>query len=188
MPLVTETDQNATVVITHHVRETHEQDYENWLQEIIPVAKSHAGHLGAMVIRPIEGATSTYTIVVHFDTREHLIAWMSSDARRQLIQKVLPCLVEEDRYQVQSGLDFWFTPEGAKPKFPKKWKQSLVTWSAIYPLVVGVTLLVKLLEQWVGVSAHYYVSTLWVTAIVVVLMVYLVMPRYTKLIHRWLYS
>ena len=40
MSIAVETDENATVVITHHVRATHESDYENWLQEIVPVASS----------------------------------------------------------------------------------------------------------------------------------------------------
>lgn len=187
MSIAIGTDENATVVITHHVRPTHESDYENWLQEIVPVAKSQPGHLGAMVIRPVLGASSTYTIVIRFDTREHLVDWMGSQQRARLIEKVQPCLMEEDRYQVQSGLDFWFTPDGGKPKIPKRWKQSLVTWSAIYPLVLGVSLLVTAVEQSLGIPTYYYLNTLWVTAIVVLLMVYIVMPRYTKLIHSWLY-
>lgn len=188
MSQVIEASQNATAVITHRVRETHHQEYEAWLEEIIPVAKSYPGHLGVMIIRPSEGGTSTYTIVIRFDSHEHLLNWMQSQDRDRLIKKAQPCLVEEDQYRVQSGLDFWFTPEGAKPKFPKKWKQSLITWSAIYPLVVGMTLLVGSVENVLNLPGYFYVNTLVVTAIVVLLMVYFVMPRYTKLLHRWLYN
>jgi antibiotic biosynthesis monooxygenase (ABM) superfamily enzyme len=188
MSIAVATDENATVVITHNVRPTHENDYENWLREIVPVASAQPGHLGAMVIRPVPGASSTYTVVIRFDTQEHLVAWMSSEERARLIKKVQPCIVEEDRYQVQSGLDFWFTPEGVKPRIPKKWKQSLVTWSAIFPLVLSITFLVKALEQALGIPANYYLNMLAITGIVVLLMVYIVMPRYTKLIHRWLYN
>ncbi len=180
-------DQNATVVITHHVREDHQDDYENWLKEIGLVARSYPGHLSAMIIRPIPGASSTYTIVIRFDTRDHLLAWMGSPDRSRLIDKVQPFLMEEDRYQVQSGLDFWFTPEGSKPKFPKRWKQSLVTWSAIYPLVLSVTLLVNYLWHRFRLGDHHYLQMLLITGIVVLLMVYVVMPRYTRLIHRWLH-
>jgi antibiotic biosynthesis monooxygenase (ABM) superfamily enzyme len=35
---------------------------------------------------------------------------------------------------------------------------------------------------------YYYLNMLAITGIVVLLMVYIVMPRYTKLIHRWLYN
>lgn len=188
MSQVIEANQNATAVITHRVRDTHHQEYEAWLEEIIPVAKAYPGHLGVLIIRPSEGGPSIYTIVIRFDSHEHLLNWMQSQDRNRLIKKAQPCLVEEDQYHVQSGLDFWFTPEGAKPKFPKKWKQSLVTWSAIYPLVVGTSLLVGALERLLDVPADVYSNTLLITGIVVLLMVYLVMPRYTKLVHRWLYN
>ena len=188
MTIALEMDDNATVVITHRVRDSHQNDYESWLKEIGVVARSYPGHLGALIIRPVPGASSTYTIVIRFDTQEHLHAWMGSPERDRLIAKVQPCLVEDDRYDVQSGLDFWFTPEGVKPKFPKKWKQSLVTWSAIFPLVTGMSLLVNALVDALGIPHNYYLNTLVITGIVVLLMVYVVMPRYTKLVHRWLYA
>ena len=52
MTLAVETDDNATVVITHLVRDTHLNVYESWLQEIGTVARSYPGHLGALIIRP----------------------------------------------------------------------------------------------------------------------------------------
>jgi antibiotic biosynthesis monooxygenase (ABM) superfamily enzyme len=183
-----EADQSATVVITHHVLDAHHDDYEHWLKEIGSIAKSYPGHLGVMIIRPIPGATSTYTIVIRFDTRDHLLAWMESADRNRLIEKVQPLLMEDDRYLVQSGLDFWFTPEGVKPKFPKRWKQSVLTWSAIYPLVLSISLLVEFLRRYLGVADHHYLQLLLITGIVVWLMVYVVMPRYTKLVHRWLHT
>jgi antibiotic biosynthesis monooxygenase (ABM) superfamily enzyme len=51
-------------------------------------------------------------------------------------------LVTGDDFFVSSGLDFWFTPAGAKAKVPVRWKQFLVTWSEIYPLVPGVPFIV----------------------------------------------
>lgn len=188
MTFPTESDQNATVVITHRVLDERQDDYEHWLQEIMPVAKSYPGHLGVIIVRPVPGATSTYTIVIRFDTREHLLAWMESADRTRLIEKAQPLLVEDDRYLVHSGLDFWFTPEGIKPKFPKRWKQGVLTWSAIYPLVLSVSLMVEFLRRYLGIADHHYLQLLLITGVVVWLMVYVVMPRYTKLVHRWLYQ
>ena len=39
-----------------------------------------------------------------------------------------------------------------------------------------------------GLPDNRYLRTLIVTCIVVLLMVYVVMPRYTKAVHRWLFS
>jgi hypothetical protein len=140
------------------------------------------------IVRPIAGVTETYTVIIRFDTVAHLKAWMDSGDRRRLIAQVQPLLVGADDYVIRSGLDFWFTPSGAKVKVPVRWKQYLVTWSAIYPLALGVPWLVGPVLRGLGVPASVPLTTLVVTAVVVFLMVYVVMPRYTRLVQKWLYG
>lgn len=185
---VTASPVGSTVVITHRVRERKRTDYERWLNEIAPLCRASPGHLDWHIIRPIPGLTETYTVVIRFDTRAHLQDWMESPVRNLLIEKVQPLLVSGDDFFISSGLDFWFTPGGAKAKVPVRWKQYIVTWSAIYPLVLGVPLVVAPLLRHLGVPNNHFLNTLTVTGTVVFLMVYLVMPRYTKLIQRWLFT
>jgi uncharacterized protein len=178
----------ATVVITHRVREGKHADYENWLNEIAPLCKASPGHLDWHIVRPIPGLTETYTVIIRFDTRAHLQEWMESPTRSRLIEKVDPLFVTGDDFFISSGLDFWFTPEGAKAKVPVRWKQYIVTWSAIYPLVLGVPIVIAPVLRILHVPNNHFLITLAVTGTVVFLMVYLVMPRYTRLIQRWLFS
>lgn len=96
--------------------------------------------------------------------------------------------VGSDDFFVSSGLDFWFTPAGARAKVPVRWKQFLVTWSAIYPLALGVPFAIAPALRLVGVPASLPLTTLAVTAVVVFLMVYVVMPRYTRLVQKWLFA
>jgi antibiotic biosynthesis monooxygenase (ABM) superfamily enzyme len=180
--------QGATVVITHRVRDGKHADYESWADEIAPLCKAWPGHLDWHMVRPIPGLTETYTLVIRFDTRAHLQGWMESPVRARLIEKVRPLLVTGDDFFISSGLDFWFTPGGAKAKVPVRWKQYLVTWSAIYPLVLGVPFVVVPVLGQLGVPNNHFTTTLLDTGIIVFLMVYVVMPRYTKLIHRWLFA
>ena len=181
-------DPGATAVITHRVREDRHSDYDRWVEEIGPLCRAWPGHLDWHIIRPIPGLTSTYTVVIRFDTRAHLQAWMESPVRERLIEKVRPLLVSGDDFFISSGLDFWFAPEGARARVPARWRQYLVTWSAIYPLVLGVPLVVTPLLRLLGFPDDHYLTTLAVTGAVVFLMVYVVMPRYTKLIRRWLFA
>ena len=181
-------DQNATAVITHRIRDDRRADYEGWLQEIIPVCKAQPGHLGVTVIRPVPNVTGSYTILLRFDTAEHLRSWLASDARRALVERARPLLADDETYRVQSGLDFWFTPPEAKMKIPVRWKQTLVTWSAIYPAVMLVTFATGALFNAMGLALPPAAKSLVVTGIVVVLMVYVVMPNYTRLVHRWLFD
>lgn len=181
-------DLGATVVISHRVRGDKHAEYEAWVNEIAPLSRSAPGHLDWNLVRPIPGATETYTVIIRFQTAEHLKNWMNSSERKQLIEKVQPLLVSEDDFHISSGLDFWFTPAGAKAKVPVRWKQYLLTWSAIYPLVLGVPRLVSPALGAIGASPNVLLNTLAVTAVVVYLMVYVVMPRYTRLLQRWLFA
>jgi antibiotic biosynthesis monooxygenase (ABM) superfamily enzyme len=182
-----EVAEGATVIITHRVRRNKHADYEKWVEEIAPLAKAAPGHLDWHIVRPVPGLSETYAVIIRFDTDTHLKEWMNSPTRTRLIEKVQPLLVTGDGFFVSSGLDFWFTPAGAKAQVPVRWKQYLVTWSAIYPLVLGVSFIVTTVLKHFGVPDNPFISTLAVTGIVVCLMVYVVMPRYTKLIHRWLF-
>ena len=180
--------EGATVVITHRPRNDKQEQYERWIEEIVPFCRASPGHLDWHIIRPIHGVTETYTVIVRFDTEAHLREWMKSSTRARLIEKVQPLLVTGDDFYVSSGLDFWFMPDGAKARLPVRWKQYLVTWSAIYPLVLGIPLVVNPVLQNLGVPANRFTYTLATTGIVVFLMVYVVMPRYTKMVQRWLFS
>jgi hypothetical protein len=182
------TDDGATVVITHRIRSDKHAEYELWLGEIAPRCKAAPGHLDWHIVRPIPGFTGTYTVIIRFDTTEHLKDWMESSERERLIEKAQPLFVGADDFYISSGLDFWFTPAGAKAKVPVRWKQYLVTWSAIYPLALGVPFVVSPVLRSVGIPSSLPVTVLAVTAVVVFLMVYVVMPRYTRLVQRWLFT
>lgn len=188
LPDAETTFTGATVVVTHKVRNDKHPEYELWLGEISPICRAYHGCLDWHIVRPIRGLSDTYTIIVRFDCEAHLRNWMNSPERAQLIEKARPMFVSGDDFHVSSGVDFWFTPAGAKAKVPVRWKQYLVTWSAIYPLVLAVPLLVTPTLEALGLPNDHYTTTLVVTGVVVGLMVYVIMPRYTKLIHRWLFS
>ena len=186
-PSDSKTAEGATVVITHRLRENKQTEYERWLEEIAPLCKASPGHLDWHIVRPIPELTETYTVIIRFDTEEHLRAWMESPTRARLIEKVRPLFVTDDDFFISSGLDFWFTPAGAKAKIPVRWKQFLVTWSAIYPLAICMPFVVNPIMQYLGVPNNRFLATLPVTGLVVFLMVYVVMPRYTRLVQRWLF-
>ncbi len=181
-------DQGATAVITHRVQQHKQAEYQVWLDEIGPLCKASVGLLDWHIVRPVAGLTEAYTVIIRFDTPENLGKWMHSPVRARLIDKVKPILVSGDDFFVSSGLDYWFTPGGANATVPVRWKQLLVTWSAIYPLVLGSTWALELLMHELGAPNYRLLDTLVGTGIVVFLMVYIVMPRYTKLIRRWLFT
>lgn len=180
-------DQGATVVITHRIHPGKNAEYEDWLNEIGPVCRRAEGHVDVQIVRPIPDVTSTYTVIIRFETLAKLQHWMHSPERRQLVDRARPLLAGDDDFFIRSGLDFWFTPEGAHARVPVAWKQFLLTWSAIFPLVLLLPSVLLPMLRWLGIPADHTVDTLCLTGVVVAIMVYLVMPRYTRLVRGWLF-
>lgn len=181
-------NQGASVVITHHILDGKEPQYEKWLDEIVPITKHSNGFIDLQIVRPIPHLTFVYTVIIRFDTIENLKTWMESEDRKMLIKKANPLFRKNDNYQIKSGLDFLFNTENEGKKVPKRWKQFLVTWSAIYPLSLLIPLLVLPFLRFLKIPAHHYFDALINSGFIVFLMVFAVMPNYTKLIKKWLYK
>ena len=181
-------DKGATAVITHQVSQRLQFEYEQWLNEISPVCKASEGLLDWHIIRPIAGLTDTYTVIIRYDNQQNLKNWIESEDRKRLVAKINMLLASKEEVRINSGLEFLFNPVGEKPKTPVRWKQFLVTWSAIFPLVAGIPLGLLPILKWLNIPNTHLLNTLILTGVVVSLMVYVVMPRYTKLVRHWLFE
>lgn len=180
-------NQGASVVISHHILDGKQQEYEKWLHEIVPLTKHSKGFIDWQIIKPIPDLTYVYTIIIRFDTIENLRNWMESDHRKKLIEKANPLFRKNDNYKIKSGLDFLFENEN-ETKVPVRWKQFLVTWSAIYPLSLLVPLLLLPCLRLLKITANHYSDGLFISGCIVFMMVFVVMPNYTKLIRKWLFK
>jgi antibiotic biosynthesis monooxygenase (ABM) superfamily enzyme len=178
-------DTPVTTVIRQHPLPDAVDRYEAWLKEIIPVAQTFAGHQSVSVIRP-HVASDAYTIVLHFDSVANLRKWLDSETRVHLMEKIRPYLRAAEAIDIKTGFEFWFTPPPTgKPAKP--YKQFLVTLSAIFPLTIIVPWCLQTLFAWIPQFALPGVRQFIVAAVVVGLMVYVVMPRYTRAVSHWLF-
>jgi len=181
-------DDGATAVITHRIRAGMDGQYEAWLNQIATATRVAEGVLDWQVVRPIADLTNAYTVILRFSSHARLQHWMDSPERASYIERARPFLAADDAFFIRSGLDFWFVPQGAQAKLPVRWKQFLLTWSAIFPLsLLSSQLMLPLLHQ-IGLPRARLLDTLLGSGLVVALMVYLVMPRYTRLVQRWLFD
>ena len=172
--------QGATAVISHRVEPQNHADYERWLSRIAPVVQSYPGHMDWHVVRPITGHSATYTVILRFDSKAHLTDWIDSTDRRDLIAEAQQFLIR-DEVKTGTGFDFWFAA-GSKPP---PWKQFLVTWSVIFPLVYVTPKLLSPVFSGLHFPESPALHTLVVTGLIVALMVWVIMPRYTRLIAGW---
>lgn len=181
----TNLQDQVSFVIQHKVKPDHHGEYEEWLKKTIAEAAKFQGHMGTQVARPASGH-DTYEIAVRFATREDAERWVESETRKELIREVEPHIAEPERLNIKSGIDYWFTSvtEGNVP--PKRWKQWLTSVSVIWPLTIVIPWLLRPLFRAVPVLGTYGVSQLVVAMCVVAMVVYVVMPPYTRAIAKWL--
>jgi antibiotic biosynthesis monooxygenase (ABM) superfamily enzyme len=171
-------------VIRHEVRPGSEAAYEAWTRDIVPIAQTFAGHQGVAVIRPPAG-TRVYTVVLHFDTVDHLRAWLDSDTRASLLTRITPHLAHPGEVEIRPGLDFWLPAPGQPRARPAK--QFLLALSVIYPLTLLLPPALRPLFAMAPAIDYTAVRTFAIAVVIVWLMTYVIMPRYTRLVAGWLY-
>ena len=174
----------VTATVTRLVKPGHEPAYEEFLAGINGAAKAFPGYLGEEVFRPAGGAGGEYRIIYRFDSPTHLRAWLDSGERAAWLARAEPHVAGPMRTEFLTGLESWFTlpmQAGAPP--PPPYKMAILTWATIFPLI---TLVVVASAPLIG--GLPLVPRLAVTTLVTVsLMTWVVMPRVTWLLRRWLY-
>lgn len=193
-------DHHVTAVIAHSLKPGQEEAYETWMREIIPVAKTFPGYLGVNILRPQSemqsgtrlgiqagtqlGTQSDYIIVLHFDRHDHLQTWLDSPERRDLIARVQPLIQQREEIQILTGLETWFElPKRSLPSPPKRYKMALLTWLGVF---VTLSIVRSILQPFL-VSLPAVLAQIITIGVVVWLLTYVIMPRLTQLLRRWLY-
>lgn len=178
---------SATLFIQHRVRKTELKRYEDWLRIILAKAAEYPGHHGVHIIRPQPG-DNEYSIVIRFVTAADANRWVSSRDRQQLLDQITDVIETGDRVQIRSGIDFWFTPAGSAEKRAPAWKQWLVTTCVIWLLTMFVPPLFDPLFAAVPALGAWGIRHGILAAVIVALVVFLIMPRVTRPLERWLFA
>lgn len=176
----------VSFVVRHHLKPGFFEQYEAWLRQIMVKAAAYPGHLGVQVMRPPAGGQD-YVTVVHFACRADADRWAGSQDRRDLVNAVRSLLEGEDKVDIRSGIDFWFTPDSPQHRHPVRWKQWLVTTSVIWPLTMIVPPAFAPLFSHIPVLGLWGISHGLIAATIVAMVVYFIMPRYVRAVSVWLF-
>lgn len=177
------TSEAVTVVVTRRVKAGRGPDYEAWLQRLIAAAGELPGYLGTTIQRPA-AAGHEYTSVFRFDTVDNLRAFERSELRRRALAEVVELVEADATWSELTGLEFWFTPPpGTAIPQPSRFRMALVMIAVVYALVLSIGSLVALLLA----EAPMPLRLLVTIVIEVFLMTYVLMPRLTRWLARWIY-
>lgn len=178
-------NEAVTVVLSRRVIPGREAEFEQLSTAMTEAAIGFPGYLGATMFRPVTHDDPEYRIIFKFASAEHLQHWEQSDARTSRLEDIERLLSSPTQREVTYGIAHWFElPEQPVKTPPSKYKMTIVSWMALYPIVTAIFWLFG--EQLALLPLM--LRTLLVTAVVMVLMSYVAMPRMTRWFHRWLFG
>jgi uncharacterized protein len=169
------------IVIERRVRAGAKPQFEQWTRSFMMTASRFPGLEGSSVFD--FNSTGDYFILLRFASQAHLENWRNAPEVRALCKQADAVSTATDRHQVRTGLETWFAlpSRSIAPAVPPRWKMALVTWLALFPQVVILSLLIPS-------ALPMVIRITLLTAAPVAMLTWLVMPLLSELLHEWLYA
>ena len=168
------------IAITRRVRPGCEAEFQSALREFFQTSFAHGGVLGASMLTPPPGSDSReYGILRTFASETERDVFYESRMFKAWEERARMLTEGEPVYRQLHGLEAWVrSPHNPPPR----WKMAVATLLGVYPvsLLIGVVLSPTLKK--LPLVLNLFV----VSAIIVGLLTWVVMPFVTRLLHGWL--
>jgi antibiotic biosynthesis monooxygenase (ABM) superfamily enzyme len=168
----------VTVTVARVVRPDQREAFERWADDVLRVASTFPGNLGASLLHPGPDS-SEYHLVYRFEDDEFLAAWERSPERRSALTHGEE-MVEDVRYARAQGLESFFT---RSPKPGPRWRMTVLTIAAVFAIT---SLFQELVTPHVA-SWPVEIRLALSATVVVLLLGNVLMPALTRLLARWLH-
>jgi uncharacterized protein len=167
------------IVLERRARPGAKESFERWVEELVALASRSGTLQGSSVLTTGGGE---YFILLRFASQGDLERWQSSPEVVEHLGRGDAHATSADQPVVQTGLETWFTLPGlpVPPTPPPRWKMALMTWLALLPQVI-------ILGFVVPAELPFLLKVSLSTAIPVMMLTWVIMPRLTRLLYRWLY-
>ena len=173
----------VTVVVRRQVRAGAEPSYEARLEQLTAEVSHMPGYLGTLVEKPAIAGTP-YLSVFRFDGLANLAAFEQSELRARFLAEIAPYVEADAIWERTTGLEVWFAaPKGTVVAQPSPHRMALVLIAVVFGLVLALNLLLgPLIGDWPVAQRLLITVILQVT-----LMTYVIMPRVTRVLARWIF-
>lgn len=156
--------------------------YEDLVRAMLEASSHFKGYISAAVIPPKKEGEE-FQIIQRFATQADLDHWRNSEDCATWHERLRPVAGTDPEYRLLTGLEVWFAPKlvlASEP--PPRWRMTVISWLGIYPIVAFCLWYISPVLQ----ELPYLLRTAVLTAIVVVAMSYVVMPRLSRWMAWWL--
>jgi uncharacterized protein len=177
----TSSNRPIHIAITRRVRAGCEAEFQQALREFFQMSFAHGGVLGASMLIPPPGSDShEFGILRTFADEKERDTFYASPMFKAWDERARTLTEGEPVYRQLHGLEAWFRSPGVPPP---RWKMAMITLLGVYPvsLLIGFILSPQLRK--LPLALNLFI----VSALIVVCLTWIVMPRLTRLFHRWLF-
>ena len=171
---------SITVLARHYIKPNDLKLFQLWLEKIKNECKNFNGYLGTRLIEPIESQGDEYVTIFRFNNFENLNAWTKSNIHNELVEEINKISYSPVKITPYKGLEFWFD-ESDRLKKPSDLKMAILTYIGLLPLILIVPPILGSILNIEGLI-NIFIST----AIIVLLMSYVVMPLINKIFKPFL--
>ena len=170
----------VTAVSSFYVKPGSGTLYAELYERLVQALMAFPGFIGSELFPPIPGIQDDTVVLLSFDTREHLDAWLGSRERQQLLDAIDPYIEGQRTLSVVGGFAGWFGRPGMAKV--KTWKQAAIVLLAIIPI----SLMVTALRRWLLPDVNWWMSVLIGNVVGVAVLSWAAMPFLTRTFERWL--
>lgn len=171
----------ASSVFAYRVRQEKRGEFQEWRRRILAAAKTFEGFLGTESFDTLEGGEPEFIVVVRFDSRPHLDAWLGSDVRAKFMDEVAEFIHAVRLRRIGSGFEGWFDIS-SESRPPARWRQAMVILSALFPVILSIRAFMAPIFQVLPMPVAFLI----LLTVDMAFLTYVVMPRYSRLMRFWL--
>lgn len=174
----------VTIVVRQWVKPGCEAEYEAWLRRMTEGASARfPGYVGVGFQRP-ENPGDPYRQIFRFESVEQLEEFERSAYRTSMLAEGAKLFEADPTFERMTGLEFWFDPpKGTKVPQPSPHRMVLVMIAVVFTMILILSTIVGALTP----GWPQPLRLLLTVTTQVCLMTYVVMPRLTPLIARFIY-
>jgi antibiotic biosynthesis monooxygenase (ABM) superfamily enzyme len=169
----------ASSVFAYRIRRDGEAGFQDWRRRILEQVRTWKGFLGTESFDTLDSSHPEFVVVVRFDSRSNLDAWLRSDVRKSFMDEVKRHVHHYSLRSIGSGFEGWFD-NGKTP--PARWRQAMVILTALFPVIM----IVRQMLMPVFAVLPMPVAFLILLSVDLAVLTYAVMPLFTRLMDFWL--
>lgn len=173
-------DPGVRMVTSYLLKEGGDAVHRAVHDDVMSVLADFPGFREREILDAVEGVQPETVVILTFDDEPSLRMWLDSDPREKLLSRLDPFIEGTYTTSVVAGFVGWFAFNAAEE--PKRWKQAVIVFLALFPTVLLITYLRGIFWPDAPLVPAVFVGNV----IGIAVLTWVLMPPLTRRLSSWL--